>query len=100
MARKYSSVNRPSGYSVLVIDDSPEILESSRRLLEAEGHRVITAPDGATALELVDTERVHLILCDYFMPEMTGEEVVRRVRERNRLVQIILVTGYSGEKPA
>ena len=100
MARKYQSVGRSTGYTVLVIDDSPEILESSRRLLEAEGHQVLTAENGATGLEILDRERVQLILCDFFMPEMTGEEVVRRVRERNRLVQIILVTGYSGEKPA
>ena len=100
MARKYNSVNRSTGYTVLAIDDSPEILESSRRLLEAEGHRVLTAPNGAAGLEIMDRERVQLIVCDYFMPEMTGEEVVRRVRERNRLVQIILATGYSGEKPA
>jgi two-component system cell cycle response regulator len=101
MARKYQSGSgRSTGYTVLVIDDSPDILDSSRRLLEAEGHRVLTAENGATALELLDRERVQLILCDFFMPEMTGEEVVRRVRERNRLVQIILVTGYSGEKPA
>jgi two-component system cell cycle response regulator len=100
MARKYNSATRSSGYTVLVIDDSAEILESSRRLLEAEGHKVLTAVDGNAGLEALEQERVHLILCDYFMPEMTGEEVVRRVREKNRLVQIILVTGYSGEKPA
>ena len=100
MARKFQTGARSSGYTVLVIDDSLEILESSRRLLEAEGHHVLTAPNGAEGLAILDRERVHLILCDYFMPEMTGEEVVRKVRERNRLVQIILVTGYSGEKPA
>jgi two-component system cell cycle response regulator len=100
MARKYQSSSRSSGASVLVIDDSPDILESSRRLLEAEGHRVLTASDGPAGLKILQTERVHLILCDFFMPEMTGEEVVRRVRERDSLVQIILVTGYSGEKPA
>ena len=100
MARKYSSAGKASGYTVLVIDDSLEILESSRRLLEAEGHRVLTAPNGKEGLATLEKERVHLILCDYFMPEMTGEEVVRKIRESNRLVQIILVTGYSGEKPA
>ncbi|MBW3630808.1 MAG: response regulator, partial [Gemmatimonadetes bacterium] len=100
MARKYSNAGRSSGYTVLVIDDSHEILESTRRLLEAEGHTVLTAVNGREGLETLERQRVHLILCDYFMPEMTGEEVVRKVRERNRLVQIILVTGYSGEKPA
>jgi diguanylate cyclase (GGDEF)-like protein len=99
MARKYQSGKR-SGYTVLVIDDSPEILESTRLLLESEGHTVLTAPDGETGLAIHGSERIQLILCDYFMPAMTGEEVVRRVREKDRVVQIILVTGYSGEKPA
>ena len=80
MARKYQSGTR-SGYTVLVIDDSPEILESTRLLLESEGHTVLTAPDGETGLAIHSAERIQLILCDYFMPAMTGEEVVRRVRE-------------------
>lgn len=89
-----------SGYTILVIDDSPEIVESTRLLMEAEGHRVLTASSGPAGLEVLEEERVQLILVDYFMPGMTGEEVVRKVRERNRLVQIILQTGYAGEKPA
>jgi diguanylate cyclase (GGDEF)-like protein len=99
MARKYRG-GEPSGCTVLVVDDSPDILESTRLLLEAEGHRVLTATQGRGALEVLATEPVQLILLDYFMPGMTGEEVVRRVRERDRLVQIVLVTGYAGEKPA
>src|SRR5690606_36417659 len=89
-----------TGHTILVIDDSPDILESSRQLLEREGHRVLTAPDGPTGIATAEREHPHLILCDYFMPGMTGEEVVRRVREKDRLVQIILATGYAGEKPA
>ena len=69
-------------------------------LLEAEGHRVITAPDGPSGIAMADREHPHLILVDYFMPGMNGEEVVRAIRTRDRLVQIILQTGYSGEKPA
>lgn len=100
MARKYSSSAQSTGYTILVIDDSPDILGSTRALLESEGHRVLTACDGPAGLELFDREVVNLILVDYFMPGMTGEEVVRQVRTRDRLVQIILQTGYSGEKPA
>jgi two-component system, cell cycle response regulator len=90
----------PSGHKVLVIDDSPEILASCRRLLEAEGHEVITAGDGESGLAASGRERPHVMVVDYFMPSVTGEEVVRRVRETDRVVQIILSTGYSGEKPA
>jgi two-component system cell cycle response regulator len=99
MARKYNAGVR-SGHTILVIDDSLDILDSSRQLLEGEGHRVLTAPDGPSGIAMAEREHPHLILCDYFMPEMTGEEVVRQVRARDKLVQIILATGYAGEKPA
>ncbi len=89
-----------SGYTVLVVDDSPDVVESTRLLMEAEGHCVLTASSGPAALQVLNEERVQLILLDYFMPAMTGEVVVRKVRERDRLVQIILQTGYAGEKPA
>jgi len=82
------------------VDDSPDILESTRRLLDGEGHEVLTAVDGREALERLRAETFDLIIVDYFMPGMTGEELVRRIREVDRLTQIILSTGYSGEKPA
>jgi two-component system, cell cycle response regulator len=100
MARKHQRTAR-SGSTILVVDDSPEILESTRRLLEKEGHTVLTASSGTAALEILQQQRVHLLIVDYFMPVMTGEELVRRVRETgDHLTQIILATGYSGEKPA
>ena len=100
MARKYNSSAQSSGHTVLVIDDSPDILASTRALLEAEGHRVLTAVDGPGGLEVFAKENINLILVDYFMPGMTGEEVVREIRKQDKIVQIILQTGYSGEKPA
>ena len=99
MARKYQNAS-PTGHTILVVDDSPDILASCRSLLEAEGHRVVTAPDGPSGIAAAEREHPHLILVDYFMPGMTGEEVVRAIRTRDRLAQIILQTGYSGEKPA
>jgi two-component system cell cycle response regulator len=99
MARKYQNA-APSGHTILVIDDSPDIVQSSRYLLEAEGHRVVTAVDGPSGIAMAEQEHPHLILVDYFMPGITGEDVVREIRKRDRLVQIILQTGYAGEKPA
>jgi two-component system, cell cycle response regulator len=99
MSRKYRRAAR-TGWKILVVDDSPDILESTRRLLDGEGHEVQTAADGRNALDRLREETFDLIVVDYFMPGMTGEELVRTIREVNRLTQIILSTGYSGEKPA
>lgn len=89
----------PSGFSILVVDDQEETIVSSKLLLEREGHRVITALDGFEALRLFREDRFDLVVVDYFMPGMSGEEVVRSIRNIDSNVQIILQTGYSGEKP-
>jgi len=97
MARK--TRGQLSGHTILVVDDQEETLWSVRALLEREGHTVLTAQSGERALELFKESDVHLILVDYFMPRMTGEDVVREIRKFDPSVQIILQTGYSGEKP-
>jgi signal transduction histidine kinase len=88
-----------SGITVLVVDDQPEVLTSVQLLLEREGHRVLLAESGAEALRLFRAEHVDLLLVDYFMPRMTGEQLVAEIRKLDHEVQIILQTGYSGEKP-
>lgn len=98
MARQ-GMVVKQSRHTLLVIDDQEETLISNRLLLEREGHRVLTAMSGEEALALFRPGEVHLIIVDYFMPRMSGEEVILALRERDADVQILLQTGYSGEKP-
>lgn len=88
-----------TGHTILVVDDQEETVISVRRLLEREGHRVLTADCGERALALFKEHDIHLLLVDYFMPRMTGEQLVREIRSFDPYVQIILQTGYSGEKP-
>jgi signal transduction histidine kinase len=90
---------KPTGRTILVVDDQIDTLTSVRKLLEREGHHVLTAESGAEALTLLAHEPIQLLLVDYFMPVMDGEELIRRVREREGLIQIVLQTGYAGEKP-
>jgi len=100
MVRKYNQ-RVPTGNRILIVDDSPEILESTRRLIENEGHQVFTASSGRAALEVLASTPIDLMIVDYYMPSMTGEELVREVRASgNSLIQIVLATGYSGEQPA
>jgi len=98
MARKYQN-NPSSGKTVLLVDDSSEYLEATRKILEREGHSVLVADSGPMALRILKRNFIDLLLLDYFMPGMTGEEVVKEVRKFNRNIQIILQTGYSSEKP-
>lgn len=88
-----------TGYTILVVDDQEEILISTRLLLEREGHTVLTAAGGAEALALFRRQDFHLIIVDYFMPGMNGEQLVTEIRKLNADVQILLQTGYAGEQP-
>jgi putative nucleotidyltransferase with HDIG domain len=88
-----------TGHTILIIDDDPMLLTATSRLLEREGHRVVVAENGAAGAALCRQERFHLILLDYFMPGMTGEEVVKEIRSFDKDVRIILQTGQAN-RPA
>jgi two-component system, cell cycle response regulator len=89
-----------TGHKVLIVDDDLTLLQTLEQLLSHEGHQVFAASSGEAAINLCETEQPHLILLDYFMPGMTGEDVVRAVRRFNSEVQIVLQTGYASERPA
>ena len=98
MARKHRAVEA-SGYTIALVDDDPDYLEATRLLLESEGHVVLTAVDGDDALKLLHEKPVDLLLLDYFMPKMTGEQVVEQLRTFDAVTQVILQTGYANERP-
>jgi diguanylate cyclase (GGDEF)-like protein len=98
MARK-NKISETSGYTILLVDDNLEYRDATRFLLEHEGHTVLTAESGPDALTILKSEKVDLLLLDYYMPGMTGEEVVLALRQFNPTVQVILQTGYASEQP-
>lgn len=98
MARK-TNIGPASGHTLLLVDDNDDYVEASRRLLEREGHRVLTASNGEAALAMLRAHVVDVLLLDYYMPGMTGEEVVAELRTFNPYVQVILQTGYASEQP-
>jgi two-component system, cell cycle response regulator len=99
MARLRSSAAH-SGHTILVVDDDATLLGTLEQLLLQDGHTVLTALGGAEAVRMCRDHDIHLMLLDYFMPEMTGEDVVREVRAFNDTTQIVLQTGYASERPA
>ena len=80
--------------NLLVIDDFASVRFYHRSLLERSGHRVLTAPDGAAALELINRESVDLVMLDLMMPVMDGAEFVRHIRAmpRYHLLPVVVVT--------
>jgi DNA-binding response OmpR family regulator len=83
---------------VLVVDDEPDAVELLQEFLTAKGYEVIAASDGEEALRKVKEDRPHLILLDIRMPKMNGIEVLKRVREIDREVGVIMVTAVNEEE--
>ncbi len=81
-----------TGELILLVDDEPNIIELAQLYLEREGYRIITAPDGKTALEVVDRERPVLMVLDLMMPEVNGLEVCRTLRGKKDPVAILMLT--------
>jgi two-component system response regulator HydG len=80
---------------ILVVDDSPETLEMLRRTLTTEGYRVFTAVSVAEAIRLLDEAAVDLLITDLRMPNVSGLELVRHVRENHRDTEVMMITGYA-----
>lgn len=81
----------PSGV-VLCIDDNQDVLECERAFLESFGYTVLTASNGGKGLELASIHSVDVIILDYFMPAMNGEEVAMEMRRLRPHAPIILLT--------
>ncbi|MBA7635127.1 Transcriptional regulatory protein KdpE [subsurface metagenome] len=75
---------------ILIVDDELSILKYLRANLEAEGYEVLSAMDGAQALQTLEAELPDLAVLDIMMPEMDGLEVCRRLREWSQLPVIML----------
>jgi DNA-binding NtrC family response regulator len=84
-------------HPILIVDDEAEILFSLRALLRRE-FEVYTAESGAQALELLRQHKVHVIMSDQRMPEMTGVELLSRSREECPHAMRIIFTGYADLK--
>lgn len=81
-------------YRVLICDDQPDIVSALKIYLSAEEYQLLEAYDGETAVELVKTQDVHLVLLDVMMPQMDGITAVSKIREFSN-IPIILLTAKS-----
>jgi CheY-like chemotaxis protein len=97
--RSFTQKARTSRVSVLAIDDDPVHLDLVRATLEPHGFAVRTETSGQRGLAAAFAEQFDLVLLDLVMPDLSGIEVVTRLRadERTRALPILLVTGQALE---
>jgi CheY-like chemotaxis protein len=78
---------------LLCIDDNEDVLECEKLFLESFGYSVLTAASGGEGLELASKHSVDVVILDYFMPEMNGQEVAIRMKRLRPLAPIIMLSG-------
>lgn len=86
-------------HTILVVDDEEMALEATAELLLQEGYKVLVADNGHTAVALCREHEIQLMILDYMMPEISGEEVIQLVRSFDPDLQIVLQTGYNKIPP-
>ena len=81
-------------YNILVCDDEKDIVSALKIYLESDGYKVFTAFNGKEAIEIAETQEIHLILLDIMMPVMDGITAMVKLREHSN-VPVILLTAKS-----
>lgn len=83
---------------VLVVDDEKDFLFTMEYWLKSKGYEVRTVTDGFQALESLKAFGPNIILLDINLPGMDGVETLKRIREVNKDIPVIIITAYIGEE--
>lgn len=85
---------------ILIVDDDDNFTTVTSAFLENEGYRIHTAGTGQEALEKASSERPQIVLLDLILPDAEGTEILKKLRQIDRNLAVITVTGYGDEHRA
>ena len=81
--------------TILIIDDEAGIRDVLREIIADEGYRVFTAEDGMEGLQILETERVDLVVLDVWLPNMGGIDVLKQIKADYSEVEVVLISGHA-----
>jgi CheY-like chemotaxis protein len=85
--------------TILIVDDDPQILRLVEKMLKARKVRILVAPRPTEALQICETQTVHLLITDVAMPEMDGPTLAERVLRQQPGASVLLISGHYKETP-
>jgi DNA-binding NtrC family response regulator len=85
--------------TVLIVDDDPQILRLVEKMLGPSGVKVLLAPRPSDALKICELTPVHVLISDFYMPEMDGVRLAERVLKLHPTVSVLLISGQYKEAP-
>lgn len=84
-------------YNLLIVDDERVVVDGLAKNIDWEGlniDKVFKAYNGKEAIEIINKRRLDIVIADIKMPEMTGLELAKQIREKWPLVKVIILSGY------
>ena len=93
---KDSAAELPPGLRVLLVEDNLQVRDFAAELLEDMQCEVVTAQDGAAALDALDSHEFDLVFSDVVMPGMNGVDLAEQIRARTPELPVLLATGFAG----
>lgn len=85
---------------ILIVDDEAGILDTVSGILEDEGYTTLIANDAETAIEILDKEDVDLVFLDVWLPKMSGIEAIKRIKEKDFHIPVIMISGHGNVEVA
>jgi two-component system response regulator (stage 0 sporulation protein F) len=82
---------------LLIVDDDLQIADFLRTFFVDRGYNVFVAGDGDKALALVKKEKPHIVLLDIKIPNISGMEVLRQIRDIDKNIKVIMMTGVDDD---
>ena len=95
-----TTVKSNLGGTTLVVDDDPDIRELLKDIVLQHGHEVTVVDNGEEALEELDKQRFDLVFLDLVLPHLSGVEVLRAIKERNKKTVVAVITGFGDDPQA
>ena len=80
---------------ILVVDDEPFVCDAVKMMLSFDGHLVETASNAKQALDLLQKGRFDLVITDYAMPSMKGDELAAQIKSRTPGQPVVMITAYA-----
>jgi CheY-like chemotaxis protein len=84
--------------TILVVDDEVDVLEMIELGLRAAGYQVVLATSGERAIEIFESHRADLVICDIKMPGMDGITTITHLRAQDPGVPVVVLTGFLTEQ--
>lgn len=83
---------------VLIVDDEFEFVNDLAKGLEIFGYKPLKAGDGSGALSVIEKEKPDIVLCDFKLPDMDGDAILKEAKKIDPQIKFIIVTAYYDEE--